>query len=105
MCSGLETPEIPSSSLESLKSHCNSLDNYGIVALEAASTISRSVGIALALLDGHLSIGDALKCARVEEDLQIEEFGMVEGSHDIDEVNSKMILAASKNLVSLKSFS
>lgn len=102
VCSGIATPEISAASSTSFSEYLNTVDDYEIVALEAAATIAKSTSIALSLIDGFLSIEDALKCARLEEDLQIEEYGKVEGHHDIDELNSRMVLAAAKTLTSFK---
>lgn len=81
------------------------MDDYYLVALETAATVAKSPTIALALLDGFLTIHQALNCSRFEENLQIEEFGKIEGTHDVDESYERMVLATAKNLVNLKEFS
>ena len=43
---------------------------------------------------GRLSVADALEAARVEEDFQIEEWGLVEGGHDIDIADARARVAA-----------
>ena len=44
----------------------------------------KSIVIALALLLKHLDVPAAEACARLEEDIQIEQWGLVEGGHDHD---------------------
>jgi ATP synthase F1 complex assembly factor 2 len=40
--------------------------------------------IALSALHGKISLDDTVEAVRLEEHFQIEEWGMVEGGHDID---------------------
>lgn len=50
-----------------------------------------------------MSARDAIKIARLEDDVQLEEWGYVEGGHDIDEADTKIrVLAASVFLRLLK---
>jgi len=73
-----------------------------LVALETAVTVTKSVAIALCLLDGHLSIEQALRCSRTEEDTQADLYGRVEGHHDIEEAQTRMLLAAARVLPQLE---
>lgn len=45
-------------------------------------------------LQGHLDLAQALQAARVEEEFQIDRWGLVEGGHDVDQANAKVQLAA-----------
>lgn len=54
-------------------------------------------------MQGRLGVRDAVSMARVEDNMQLEHWGYVEGGHDIDEADSKIrILAASIFLRLLK---
>ena len=97
-------PSITEDSIQNFETMCESVDDYYLAALETAATVAKSPAIALALLDGFLTIDQALNCSRSEENLQIEEFGKIEGAHDIDEFYERMVLSAAKNLVNLKQF-
>ena len=56
----------------------------------------KSLLIGSALFNDHISVPDALAASRVEEETQIEEWGYVEGGHDIDHSTIHMkLLAAS----------
>jgi len=101
-CTGFESPKFSEASVEQFKTHCQNLDNYQIVALESAASFCKSTGISLALLDMAISIEHAMFCSRMEENFQIAEHGYVEGSHDVEEANLRMMLAASRCLISLK---
>ena len=56
----------------------------------------KSLLVGTALFNEHISVGDALAASRVEEETQAEEWGYVEGGHDIDHSTIYMkLLAAS----------
>ena len=99
---GFSTPVLQDKSLVSLQSYINSLDDYDLVALEAAATVSRSTAIGLSVLDGFINIQEAVKYTRLEEDHQAIQYGKVDGAHDVEEANTCMLLASSKSLVTLK---
>jgi ATP synthase mitochondrial F1 complex assembly factor 2 len=101
VCTGISIPKISAESIESLEKIIETQDAFYVVGLEAVASISKSVGIGIALLDGELSLDRALFCARLEENMQIEEFGKVEGQHDVDEAYERMVMSAAKSLVAL----
>ena len=54
-------------------------------------------------LQEKLGVRDAINLARVEDNVQLEHWGYVEGGHDIDEADSKIrVLASSVFLRLLK---
>lgn len=40
--------------------------------------------LALGVLDGRITADEAYRASRVEEEFQIDEWGLVEGGHDVD---------------------
>lgn len=60
------------------------LSSWERSAFEQLSSACKSVCMAIGGIEGHCSIHDLLKASRVEEDHQIEQWGLVEGGHDID---------------------
>jgi ATP synthase F1 complex assembly factor 2 len=52
--------------------------------MEQLVTTSKSLVIAAALLHGRLTAAEGVKAARLEEDFQLEDWGMVEAGHDLD---------------------
>ena len=44
-------------------------------------------------LQGHLGIHDAIESARLEETFQMDEWGLVEGGHDIDIADMQVRIA------------
>ena len=53
------------------------------------------------ILQGRLSLEAGLAAARLEEELQIEEWGLVEGGHDIDIADLRVRVAAPSVFVRL----
>lgn len=60
------------------------LSAWDLACLESLSAAARSVLIGVAQMHGIMSPAEALRLARLEEDFQSEEWGLVEGGHDID---------------------
>ena len=50
--------------------------------------------LALATLDGAVTTEAALEAARLEEDAQAGEWGVVEGGHDIDAAGAAVAVSA-----------
>lgn len=57
-------------------------------------TCSKSLVIAAALMHGRLSVADAVAAARLEEDFQLEDWGMVEAGHDLDIADTRTRIGA-----------
>ncbi|KAL9938749.1 hypothetical protein V8E36_002468 [Tilletia maclaganii] len=74
----------PSSTRQALLSHILKLDPLRLAAFERAVLSSKSFLIALGLLEGKLSVEDAGRAAEVEVASQIERWGEVEDTHDVD---------------------
>ena len=64
---------------------------------------ARSTVIAMAIFNGRLSIEEGLKASRVEERSQQDEWGFVEGAHDVSHTDlSLRMLGAGLYLQTLK---
>jgi len=59
-------------------------DHWEMAAMERATYITKSFIIALALVRGHLTADQAALAAQVEVSSQIERWGEVEDSHDVE---------------------
>jgi ATP synthase F1 complex assembly factor 2 len=71
--------------------------------MEQLVTSSKSLVIAAAVLHGWLSVADAVKAARLEEDFQLEDWGMVEAGHDLDIADTNTRIGAPAVFVKLLS--
>lgn len=74
----------PKETKEKLGEAIKSLDHWEMAALERAAIASKSLIIALALVKRHLTVEEAARAACVEVDSQIERWGEVEDTHDVD---------------------
>lgn len=63
-------------------------------SLEQLSSACKSVCMAIAGTKGVLSLEQILEASRIEENHQIEEWGLVEGGHDIDIAETHVRVAA-----------
>ena len=60
------------------------LDSWKRCALMELSSACKSVCMAIGGASGGFTIEQVIRASRVEEDYQIEQWGLVEGGHDID---------------------
>ncbi|TIC47232.1 DNA topoisomerase II [Wallemia mellicola] len=74
----------PEESRKLLHNEILQFDAFTLAAFERIVMHTKSFLIALAVVDGHLSIEDASQAARVEVLSQIARWGEVEDSHDVD---------------------
>ena len=77
-----------------MEKRLRSLSPWEMTCTFAAAAAAKSLLIGLALNRNIIDAEEALKCARVEEDYQIERHGFVEGGHDIDISDLRVRLTA-----------
>ncbi|SCZ97618.1 BZ3500_MvSof-1268-A1-R1_Chr4-3g07303 [Microbotryum saponariae] len=75
-------------------------DEYKLAAFERAVLASKSYLIALGLVEGQLSVDEAAKCAHVEVQSQINRWGEVEDTHDVDHQDVRVRLGSAALLCS-----
>ncbi|KAI7730753.1 hypothetical protein M8C21_017498 [Ambrosia artemisiifolia] len=71
----------------------NTNDNE-LAAIDALASASHSLIISIALFRGRLTIQDAIELIRLEEDMQVEKWGLVEGGHDLDVADLKVQISS-----------
>jgi ATP synthase mitochondrial F1 complex assembly factor 2 len=84
----------PETALDGVRRFLQSFDDWELAAAEQLAATCKSVCLALKAVRGGMSIDDVLRAARVEEDHQIAEWGLVEGGHDLDLADMKVRVAA-----------
>lgn len=89
----------PKETKDAIRRVFNSLDPWQFAALERAVYSARSVIIALALIRGHLSVENAAKAAQVEVMSQIQNWGEVEDTHDVDYQEMRRQLGSAASLL------
>ncbi|KAL8290480.1 hypothetical protein RQP46_002738 [Phenoliferia psychrophenolica] len=75
-------------------------DQFRLAAFERAVLASKSYLIALALVEGHYSVDDAAMAAHVEVQSQINRWGEVEDTHDVDHQDVRVRLGSAALLCS-----
>ncbi|KAK8478510.1 hypothetical protein V6N13_043347 [Hibiscus sabdariffa] len=65
-----------------------------LAAIDAIAAAAHSLVISLGIFRGKLQIEEATELIRLEEDLQVEKWGLVEGGHDIDIADLKVQIAS-----------
>ncbi|TNY19201.1 hypothetical protein DMC30DRAFT_418114 [Rhodotorula diobovata] len=74
-------------------------DHFKLAAFERAVLASKSYLIALGLVEGYLSVDEAAKAAHVEVQSQIDRWGEVEDTHDVDHQDVRVRLGSAALLV------
>lgn len=99
------TPQ-PEQTISRVREHLKGQHPWTIPAYHLSTISSKSMVIALALLDGGLSAEEAIACASLELDYQIDSWGEVEWQHTIDRARLLADTAAAVLFVSeIKSLS
>ena len=94
------TPQEPETHERLIEELCR-LDDLELVAVDQLAGACRSLLLALAATRGAVRVEECLRLSRLEEELQIEEWGMVEGGHDIDRADAAVRVAGPILLVQL----
>ena len=70
------------------------LSPFALTGLEYATNSCKSLVISLALIEGALTVDDAVRKARLEVVFQTQRFGVVEWAHTLEECDTTARLAA-----------
>ncbi|GAA5989335.1 hypothetical protein JCM10908_001264 [Rhodotorula pacifica] len=89
----------PDATVLKLGSIVSDFDHFKLAAFERAVLASKSYLIALGLVEGFFSVDDAAKAAHVEVQSQIDWWGEVEDTHDVDHQDVRVRLGAAALLV------
>jgi ATP synthase F1 complex assembly factor 2 len=79
----------------------DAMDAFELTATFNACASAKSLLIGLALVRGAITVEEATRAARAEEDFQTEEWGLVEGGHDVDAADVSVRLRAPRAMMSL----
>ncbi|KAK4522470.1 hypothetical protein GAYE_HTGSCF31FUTG100G0358 [Galdieria yellowstonensis] len=88
-------------SLERVYQYLKNQHSLFFTALHSATSTTKSLIIGLALSDKAISTKQAMEACRCEEDFQIQYWGDVKGSHDIDRADTFVRLTSSSLVFSL----
>ncbi|KAI0792874.1 ATP12-domain-containing protein [Abortiporus biennis] len=93
-------PPHPKETLQKFDEHMTTFDPWQMAALERAVYSSKSFIIGLALIHKRITVEQAAQAAHVEVNSQIEKWGEVEDSHDVDYHDIRRQLGSAACLVS-----
>ena len=77
------------------------LDPLSLNSVFQSAVCSKSAAISLAVIHGHISIEEAVRASRIDEDYQTQHFGVVEGAHDLDEAYLYSVFSTAKTITNL----
>ncbi|KAF6767109.1 ATP12, ATPase F1F0-assembly protein [Kalmanozyma brasiliensis GHG001] len=84
----------PKGTVETFKTHLERLDGFDLAAFERSVMLTKSFLISVGLVSGHLSVKQASEAAEVEVQSQIDRWGSVEDSHDVDQAEMRRTLGS-----------
>ena len=90
----LGAPAHPAETRARMRHRLERMSDWDLTSTLSLAQASKSLIIPLALLDGAISVAEALEAARVEEEHQIAHWGLVEGGHDVDHANTRVQMLA-----------
>lgn len=70
------------------------LDHFALTCLQGATMECKSVLLGIAYLFRHINLEQAKTASRLEEEFQVEIWGLVEGGHDMDRLNNTVGLSS-----------
>ncbi|GMI51484.1 hypothetical protein TeGR_g2197 [Tetraparma gracilis] len=84
----------PAALVETARTLVDSYDVWQLTALQAVTMESKSLLVGLGCVEGFLGAEAAVAASRVEEEFQLEQWGLVEGGHDMDRLNNDVQIRA-----------
>jgi ATP synthase F1 complex assembly factor 2 len=102
----LAAPQISSQSVSNVNKLLSHQSEWMLSTLDNVTTLTKSFAIALALITGRISTEEAYEAARLEENYQIKQYGLVEGiyGHSVDIDFIKLQLAVAKSFANLLNY-
>ncbi|KAL2505280.1 ATP12 protein-related [Abeliophyllum distichum] len=80
--------------VEAIENLLKKTDDCELAAIDAIASSAHSLVIALGIFRGRLDIEQAIELIRLEEDLQVDRWGLVEGGHDVDIADLRVQVSA-----------
>lgn len=84
-----------------VRAHLEKLNDFELTAMRTLTKECKSLITALAVFKRHITAKEAIDICRLEEEFQINNWGLVEGGHDLDRVNCAVKLSSASFLLYL----
>jgi ATP synthase F1 complex assembly factor 2 len=91
MANKIKHPEEVSAKLENV---LKQMDPFTLTCLQAATYECKSLVLGLAFVSRQISTEQVITASRLEEEFQLEVWGVVEGGHDMDRLNNATSLSS-----------
>lgn len=85
----------PTELVEEAERRLERMDAWNLTLMQSVTMEAKSFFVGLAVVEGVLTAEEAIEASRVEEEFQIEQWGLVEGGHDMDQLNNGIQIRAS----------
>jgi len=95
----LTAPVHPRETVKAVRHRLEHMNAWHLHATHELAKGAKSLVIPLCVADRVATAAQAIEAARAEEEAQIEEWGLVEGSHDVDKANLTAQMAAASTLM------
>ena len=69
-------------------------NDYELASIDAMAAAAHSLVIPLAIFRGKLGVDESIELIRLEEDHQVDRWGLVEGGHDVDIADLKVQMSS-----------
>lgn len=76
-------------------------DDCELAAIDAMASAAHSLIISIGIFRGKLQIEEAIELIRLEEDVQVDRWGLVEGGHDLDIADLKVQISSAAVFLAL----
>lgn len=93
--------EHPPATVQRLEEAVSGLDHFSLACLQCAVMECKSLVLGLALVGRGLSLEHVKLASRLEEEFQVEIWGVVEGGHDMDRLNNSVSLSSAATFMGL----
>ncbi|CAN0901712.1 ATP synthase mitochondrial F1 complex assembly factor 2 [Linum grandiflorum] len=90
--------------VKAIENLLKSTTNCELAALDALASSAHSLVIAVGIFRGKLDIEEAIELIRLEEDFQVDRWGLVEGGHDLDIADLKVQISSAAVFLGLSQF-
>jgi ATP synthase mitochondrial F1 complex assembly factor 2 len=77
------------------------MDDFTLACLQSATIECKSIVLGLAFVGRLISLEESIAASRLEEEFQLEIWGVVEGGHDMDRLNNAVALSAAHTFMTL----
>ncbi|CAH0477068.1 unnamed protein product [Peronospora belbahrii] len=84
-----------------VRAYLEKLNDFELTAMRTLTKECKSLITALAVYKRHITAKEAIDICRLEEEFQINNWGLVEGGHDLDRVNCAVKLSSASFLLYL----